>query len=128
MSYSKTTWASGDVVTAAKLNNLEDGVSEALAGGGGGTGGGDVFVVPVTATMDGGTIAFVTDVSLADVKAALTAGKLVIYRFDAGDGVGMSVFLANAEAYIAIYYYYESEIDVIYHTADGIQLSPPEEG
>lgn len=25
MSYTKTTWSNGDVITAAKLNNLEDG-------------------------------------------------------------------------------------------------------
>ena len=27
MSYSKTTWANGDVITAAKLNNIEDGIA-----------------------------------------------------------------------------------------------------
>lgn len=29
MAYEKTTWAAGDVVTAAKLNNLENGVANA---------------------------------------------------------------------------------------------------
>ena len=32
MSYTKNTWANGDVITAAKLNNMEDGI----AGAGGG--------------------------------------------------------------------------------------------
>ena len=27
MSYTKTTWATGDVITAEKLNNIEDGVA-----------------------------------------------------------------------------------------------------
>ena len=36
MSYEPTQWNSGDVVTSAKLNNLENGVQEALAGGSGG--------------------------------------------------------------------------------------------
>lgn len=31
MAYEKTTWAAGDVVTAAKLNNLESGVANAGA-------------------------------------------------------------------------------------------------
>lgn len=31
MAYEKTTWAAGDVVTAAKLNNLENGVANAGA-------------------------------------------------------------------------------------------------
>lgn len=27
MAYNKTTWANGDVITADKLNNIEDGIS-----------------------------------------------------------------------------------------------------
>lgn len=34
MSYVKNTWANGDVITAAKLNNMEDGIEEAQGGGG----------------------------------------------------------------------------------------------
>lgn len=37
MAYERTTWECGDIVTAEKLNNLEDGVEEALeccSGGG----------------------------------------------------------------------------------------------
>lgn len=32
MSYNKTTWSDGDVITAEKLNNLENGVEEASSG------------------------------------------------------------------------------------------------
>ncbi len=32
MSYTPTTWATGDTITAAKLNNIEDGIAN--AGGG----------------------------------------------------------------------------------------------
>lgn len=31
MAYSKTTWANGDVITAAKLNNMENGIADASA-------------------------------------------------------------------------------------------------
>ena len=34
MSYTKNTWANGDVITAAKLNNMEDGIEGAGGGGG----------------------------------------------------------------------------------------------
>ena len=34
MSYSEYTWQTGETITAEKLNNLEGGVQEALAGGG----------------------------------------------------------------------------------------------
>lgn len=36
MSYTPTTWATGDTITAAKLNNIEDGIAEAAQSGGGG--------------------------------------------------------------------------------------------
>lgn len=48
MSYSKQTWASGDTVTAAKLNHMEDGIEEA----GGGSSGGGVLVVNATVQYD----------------------------------------------------------------------------
>lgn len=36
MAYTPTTWATGDTITAAKLNNIEDGIVEAAQSGGGG--------------------------------------------------------------------------------------------
>lgn len=35
MSYEKHTWTDGETITAAKLNNVEDGIEEAAASGGG---------------------------------------------------------------------------------------------
>lgn len=35
MSYTPRTWTSGEVITAAKLNNIEEGISEASQSGGG---------------------------------------------------------------------------------------------
>ena len=35
MSYDKNTWAKGDVITANKLNHIEDGIANASGGGGG---------------------------------------------------------------------------------------------
>lgn len=35
MSYTKHTWANGEIVTSVKMNNIEDGIDEALSGGGG---------------------------------------------------------------------------------------------
>lgn len=36
MSYEPTNWKSGDTITSAKLNKLENGLAEASGGGGGG--------------------------------------------------------------------------------------------
>lgn len=38
MAYEKHTWECGEKITADKMNNLENGIEEALAGGGGGCG------------------------------------------------------------------------------------------
>lgn len=48
MSYDKNTWAKGDVITAAKLNNMENGIESASTGGGG--------VLVVGATVEDETI------------------------------------------------------------------------
>ena len=34
MSYTKHTWSDGELVTAAKMNNIENGIEEASSGGG----------------------------------------------------------------------------------------------
>jgi len=35
MSYTKQTWATNDIITAEKLNHMEDGIDSAASGGGG---------------------------------------------------------------------------------------------
>lgn len=47
MSYTPNTWANGDVITSAKLNNMEQGIANA-----GGGGGGALFVNDVEGTLD----------------------------------------------------------------------------
>ena len=63
MSYEKQTWQTGDVVTSAKLNHMEDGIA---------AGGGDVFVVH----YDGGTVT--ADKTFSEIYAAVNGGKTVI--------------------------------------------------
>ena len=70
MSYTKQTWATGDVITAQKLNHMEDGI-----------GGGDcnVFLVPITVEYDGqGSCTCSTTVSFENAKAAALSGKVVV--------------------------------------------------
>lgn len=49
MAYDPTVWKSGDTITSAKLNKLENGLAEAS---GGGTGGGALIVNDVNGTLD----------------------------------------------------------------------------
>lgn len=60
MSYRKYTWQTGEVITAAKLNNMEDGIDDKL-------------IVNMLDTATGEL-----DVSYADLLAAWTAKKQVL--------------------------------------------------
>lgn len=53
MSYTKHTWTDGELVTAAKMNNIENGIEEASSGG---SGGGGVLVVHATPSDDAITL------------------------------------------------------------------------
>lgn len=72
MSYTPTEWATGDIVTAEKLNNMESGISAASASGGSGL----LEVVkigPGTFTLG--------DVSYNDVRALLAKGIVPIAHY-----------------------------------------------
>lgn len=58
MSYTPTNWKRGDVITADKLNNIEQGIVNA------GTGGGDAFIVN------------------AEVKSSVTTGETISAEVD----------------------------------------------
>ena len=66
MSYEKQTWQSGDTVTSAKLNHMEDGI--ASAGGGG---------LLVTATKDENDVVTL-DRKWSEIAAVFCAGGSVV--------------------------------------------------
>ena len=85
MAYTPTNWKDGDIISAEKMNKLEQGVAE---------GGGGVLLVNVTEGSDdgGGSVAvnsvspmrrvpssptFTADKTYAEVDAAVKAGKMV---------------------------------------------------
>ena len=73
MAYEKQTWQTGDVVTAAKLNHMEDGIE---AGGG-------VTVIPLEFESD----VFRTSVTWQTIKDLVHGGDQVMlfYEFDFPD-------------------------------------------
>ena len=71
MGYIKTTWETGDVITAEKLNNIENEL-EALDN--------RVFIVNIDAEDSGGTITATADKTRQEMSAAVEAGKLIIIR------------------------------------------------
>lgn len=64
MAYTKTTWATGDVITADKLNNAEEGIEAAQP-----------FVVHVT--YDEEAQKSIMDKTYAEIRTALMSGKYI---------------------------------------------------
>ena len=80
MSYIKTTWKTGDVITAEKLNKIEDQVAaneEAISSAGGDD---SVFIVNIDAEDSRGTITATADKTRQEMSAAADAGKPIIIR------------------------------------------------
>lgn len=65
MSYTPNTWAAGDTITAQKLNNMEQGIANAV----------DVFLVTFTLNED--ETSATADKTYDEVLAAANAGKVV---------------------------------------------------
>lgn len=71
MAYTPNTWASGDTITAAKLNNMEQGI--ASAGG----------VVQVGYTFEDGTITL--DKTWQEINDGMAAGNIYVIVFNPED-------------------------------------------
>ena len=56
MAYTKQTWECGDLITADKMNHIEDGIEEASSGGGT-----EPLVVGVNVTTEGTTTTYTLD-------------------------------------------------------------------
>lgn len=66
MSYTEQTWASGDIITAEKLNHMEDGIA----------GAGGVFSVPTTFDEASGTVTCTK--TWKEIYDAMVSGKICI--------------------------------------------------
>ena len=77
MSYTPTTWQTGDTVTAEKLNNMETGIENAA----------NAFIVTLTPTaLDySGTM----DKTVAEIDAAYQAGKQILFSLSDGTNTFM---------------------------------------
>ena len=71
MSYEKTTWETGDTITAEKLNNLEGGVERAQPNV-------EFFIIHVTEAVDEQfNKHFTADKTFSEIVAAANAGKIL---------------------------------------------------
>lgn len=72
MAYNKYTWKSGDVISSARLNNIEDGIEEAMSSGGG------VMIINVTLKDGEG---YVADKTYDEIEAAIDGDQTVIVKY-----------------------------------------------
>lgn len=75
MSYTQQTWVTGDTITAAKLNNMEQGIASA---------GGGPLLVTVGPAQDG--INKVFDKTWAEIHDAILSSGVTIIEREVGDG------------------------------------------
>ena len=75
MSYTKHEWVNNETITAAKMNNIEDGIEEASQSGGGG-----LTFVPVT--WDSENSQFVMGMTFAQLMAGMISGTMYAVNID----------------------------------------------
>lgn len=96
MAYTKQTWVTGDVVTAEKLNHIENGIFNTAG----------VLYIPVTVTetsTPGGetsTFTFSSDYSYDDITEAVAAGKFPIVTTEVNrNGVSGTLYLTLVQSF-----------------------------
>lgn len=117
MAYTKTVWQTGDVITAAKLNNMEGGIEAH-----------DPIILEGTWT-DNGSCHF--DISPEDMTAAFYAGKTIVCHYPAQsaisafkEGYGIISYVDTAEEGGETFYGAEDTLSIKHYgasslTADG---------
>lgn len=108
MSYTPTTWTTGDTITASALNKMEQGIAE---GGGGASG----LVVDSSDVLDK---------TYSEISSMVLQGVLPFIKYD--DGYIYSLFwIDDSDGYTVAFGYYSSNnseyIERVYYssTADG---------
>lgn len=87
MSYTKHTWSDGELVTAAKMNNIENGIEAAASGGGGSS---DFVLVKFTSNT--------CDHTFAELDAARQSGSILVAEID-GKGIAELVYTYEDQYY-----------------------------
>lgn len=89
MSYEKQTWATGDTITAEKLNHMEDGIAD-------GGGGSSVFQVIYTIAEDGqGGFTATCNHTMTEIVTAYNAGKYIPIMVDTAQAFANFTFDEN---------------------------------
>ena len=101
MSYTKQTWATGDTITAAKLNHMEDGIA-----------GGGALIVEVVPGE--GTGELLLDNTAQEIYDALTSGTPVFCKYADGTPTTSYESTTRLDPVVDIYgYNYDASLKVV---------------
>jgi len=128
MAYTKQTWASGDKITAEKLNHIEDGIAGAGSGGSSGNGN---FILYLSEEYDEDVqdTVWKFDKTYDELSAAILAGKNVFVIEDQGthDGYGNKYELSWADSGEADFTrIYHNQVDTLIYMNNGTRVAERE--
>lgn len=109
--YTKQTWADGDIITAAKLNHIEQGIADAEC---------NLFLVTVTEVLDGAVFSYTVDMTFAEVMAEMNNGHLPLYEVTRTGGDVYYYFPLEYGAYITIT---GDDNGLLVHDSTGVHVS-----
>lgn len=93
MAYDKQTWIKGEIITAERLNHMENGI-----------GGGDTFTIHVSATGNPGQTTTYSDIAIAEdlsnITKAIDDGKSILIRFSVNTYGTVTDWVINATSII----------------------------
>ena len=107
MSYTPTQWATGDTVTAERLNKMESGIAAAAA---------DPFIVTFTPTAQ--DLSGTMDKTSAEIQTAYDAGKSIVFRVILGEDYFVDIQLAFAAKFPE--QQYRNYVAYLFNTAENL--------
>lgn len=102
MSYSRKNWQCNELISASALNNIEDGIEEALNSGGGG----GITIIPVINNVNTGE--WIVDLSPSEVVEAYVRGDKIFLYYN--NSYNLNAMLSEA---LITYYTYLGNEDYI---------------
>lgn len=111
--YTKQTWADGDIITAVKLNHIEDGIADAEEC--------KLFVVTVTNTSQDATPVLTPSMTYDEVMVEVRKGRMPVYKFVDSVDIGFRPILGYTPTGIKIGTYGSEEYQ---HDYLGINIVP----
>ena len=82
MAYTRHTWQSGEVISSALLNNIEDGIEEAASSGGGG----ERFIIECTPDEENPDKTLTHNVTIQEAYDAFESGKEIWLKINYTNG------------------------------------------